>query len=432
MSDQIKVQGQDSLIVLPWQKAPTASEAGKKLFHDYSESVVKIQNGLSTGTGWIGPDGRVVTAYHVIKGGSDLFAVTADGRRHRLGGRVSIDDVADIAALEIVGSATEGRPLAVASKSPEPGATVRTLGHPAGFSLHLSEGTFKQEISLSQRARDAGMEVPRPYFYDGRERASHDQFVNMNWLLSKIPCRHGNSGGPVFNDRNEVVSLCSMGKDGSLFAPARDRLVAVLERAPKDEPFINNGKYVNGFSRLILKADRQPAELLLEAGLAGIAALGFREFRPRSSNMHRGLATTLVLPYVAGQTYFDVSGYLNSASSADSTYYGLSGLADGGMLVGLAGTALSRVPQVHRAFKITALAAVAARAACELMPNHYVVSIERADKQDKRIPFLNHMIKSPLSGESPFSMETPGLDGSMKFAPSLVPIDAMKSINKRH
>lgn len=163
-----------------------------------------------------------------------------------------------------------------------------------------------------------------------------------------------------------------------------------------------------------------------------MAALGFREFRPRSSNMHRGLATTLVLPYVAGQTYFDLSGYLNSASSADATYYGLSGLADGGMLVGLAGTALSRVPQVHRAFKITALAAVAARAACELMPNHYVVNIERADKQDKRMPFLNHMIKSPLSGESPFSMETPGLDGSMKFAPSLAPVDVMKSINKRH
>lgn len=84
MSDQIKVQGQDSFIVLPWQEAPTASEAGKKLFHDYSESVVKIQNGLSTGTGWIGPDGRVVTAYHVIKGGSDLFAVTADRRMNRL------------------------------------------------------------------------------------------------------------------------------------------------------------------------------------------------------------------------------------------------------------------------------------------------------------------------------------------------------------
>ncbi len=96
------------------------------------------------------------------------------------------------------------------------------------------------------------------------------------------------------------------------------------------------------------------------------------------------------------------------------------------MLAGLAGTALSRVPHVQRAFKITALASVAARAACEFMPNHYVLNLERADKQDKRPPFLDHVLI-----KSRFSPEDPAFDNSMRISPNCSPVDALRQINER-
>lgn len=426
MNDQVTVQGKDSLITFPWQESPSASEAGAKLFHDYRESVVKIQNGLGSGTGWIGPDGRVVTAYHVIKGATELFAVTADGHRHRLGGRVSIDDVADIAMLEIVGSSTDARRLTVAAKPAQPNESVRTLGHPAGLSLHLSEGNFAQNSSMEEVLQAAGKAVPRQVFFDSREKASYDQFITMKWHLSRLPCRPGNSGGPIFNSRDEVFSLCSMGRDGVVLSPEHGRLVAVLGRTPADEPFINNGQYVNGFTRMMLKAERQPLQLAAEGAFASFAALGLREFRPRSSNLQRGLGTALVLPYVAGQGYFDVSGYLGSTSSADSTYYGLASLADAGMLTGLAGTALSRLPHVQRAFKITALAGAGARAACEFMPNHYVLNLERADKRDPRPPFLDHVLN-----KSRFTDDEPVFDNSKRVSENCSPLEALRQINER-
>ncbi len=395
MGNDLRVQRPDGSLPWPWQDQPPASQTGAKLFQDFSDSIVKIENGLTSGTGWIAPDGRVVTAYHVIKSATEIFAITQDGKRHRLGGRVSIDDIGDLAALEFVDAIPNAVRLPVGT-SLTTGADVRTIGHPGGWSLHLSEGKFKNASTILGNALANGMSPPDKRFTNPLDIADYQTFLNSNIMVSEIPCRKGNSGGPIFNDRNEVVSVCSMGKDGTLLGPSPERLSAFLQKNPADEKFQNSGYYTNGFSLYLTALERQPLVTLGESAFAGFAAYGFKRLTPKAGVTIRSCATTLALPYVSAQTYFDATGYLGSTNDRDSWKYGLATVADTAMVAGLVGAALFRNPRLHFASKALMGAGALARLSTEVIPNHYVLDISRTNG-DTRAPFLDRLILFPMS-----------------------------------
>lgn len=397
MVGDLRVQRPDGSLPWPWEQQPPATPEGTKLFQDFSDSVVYIQNGYTSGTGWVGPDGRVVTAYHVIKGATELFAITKDGRRYRLGGRVSIDDVGDLAALEFVDAAPNLRRLPVGIEA-KPGSDVRTIGHPGGAPLHLSEGKFTRTSTLLQNATELGKPVPVKSFSNALDAEDFRRFLNSPMMISEIPIRKGNSGGPVFNARNEVVSVCSMGGDGYLLAPSPERMSAFLNCKPGEEPFQNAGYHTNGFSAFLTRLERQPLSTALDSAFAAFAAYGVQRFQPKSGIAIRSCATALVLPYLGGQTYFDMKGYLGSTSSMDSWKYGLATVADSAMILGLAGAAITRNPKIMLASKAICAGGALGRLATEAIPNRYVLDVSRTNG-DTRAPFLDHLIWFPLSAQ---------------------------------
>lgn len=431
MATELRVQRSDSSLPWFWQSQPAATAAGEKLFEDYKNSIFKIENGLTTGTGWIGPDGRLVTAYHVIKGATELTAVSQDGRRYKLGGKVSIDDIADLAALEFVGAKPDAPRIPVADDA-KMATTVRTLGHPLGLPLYLSEGTLVRRTTIAENAALTGIGAPEKKFSSQLDSADYKDFVTSAVIVSEIPCNKGNSGGPLFDHKNRAISICSMGKNSMLVAPAPERFSNFLSTAPADEKFVNSGGYVNGFSAYLTALKRQPLTTTIETALAGFSAYGINRIRPKSSVLIRSCASVLAAPYIAGQTYFDITAFAGSTTKLDSIKYGLASVADSAMVAGLAGATLSRNPKILMASKILAAVGAAGRLSTQLIPNNYVLDVHRTNG-DTRAPFLDHLIWFPLSS-GPVDRAAPS-NSKMKFtvdAKSSLETAFLKSVKSDH
>ena len=69
------------------------------------------------------------------------------------------------------------------------GERVLTIGNSKGEGLSITEGL------VSDRARKVG---------------------STNKIMISIPINHGNSGGPLFNYKNEVIGVVSMGKNNAV------------------------------------------------------------------------------------------------------------------------------------------------------------------------------------------------------------------------
>ncbi|MHC4414526.1 MAG: S1C family serine protease [Planctomycetota bacterium] len=159
-------------------------------------AVIKVATPGGLGSGvLINGDGHAVTNAHVIQGETNLRVTAwlplADGTLQRK----VIEDVEilavnnhiDLALIAIPHLAFAGEltyaPLE-AEESIEVGQTVFAIGNPLGLERTLSQGV----ISTTQRS------------FDGLTYIQTDAAVNP-----------GNSGGPLFNTRGEVVGITNMG-----------------------------------------------------------------------------------------------------------------------------------------------------------------------------------------------------------------------------
>ncbi len=173
-------------------------------------SVIKVSTPGGLGSGVIiNEDGLAVTNAHVIQGETNLrvtvWVPAADGSVQR---RV-IEDVEIVAVNNHLDLALISIPLGdeleefeyaplEADEDIEVGQTVFAIGNPLGLERTMSQGV----ISTTQRS------------FDGLTYIQTDAAVNP-----------GNSGGPLFNTRGEVVGITNMGilfGEGLNFAiPAR-------------------------------------------------------------------------------------------------------------------------------------------------------------------------------------------------------------------
>ncbi len=137
------------------------------------------------GSGFIiDPKGIVVTNNHVIEGADEIYVVLQDGTRlkARLKGR---DPKTDLAVLEV--KPKEPLPYVVFgdSDTAEVGDWVMAIGNPFGLGGTVTLGI----ISARNRDINAG-----PY----------DDFIQTDAAINK-----GNSGGPLFNMKGEVIGVNS-------------------------------------------------------------------------------------------------------------------------------------------------------------------------------------------------------------------------------
>ncbi|WP_051242736.1 Do family serine endopeptidase [Stappia stellulata] len=148
------------------------------------------RRGSSQGSGFfISEDGYLVTNEHVVAGGTEFMVVGDDGLEYeaRL---IGTDERTDLALLK-VDADTEFTYVEFADEAPMVGEWVVAVGNPFGLGGSVTAGI------VSARGRDIGA---GPY----------DDFIQID-----APVNRGNSGGPAFNTKGQVI-----GVNAAIFSPS--------------------------------------------------------------------------------------------------------------------------------------------------------------------------------------------------------------------
>lgn len=148
----------------------------------------------STGTGFFVDNKHLVTNYHVIEKPvlikKEIKAVisTSEKSVEYICEIVAKDVINDLVILKIIGSNPNVSPIYMNNLTPSLGMKVYTLGYPMtstlGESIKLSEGIISSE-----------------YGYKGRS----------NSFQLSVPLNRGNSGGPLFTDKGNLIGIVNSG-----------------------------------------------------------------------------------------------------------------------------------------------------------------------------------------------------------------------------
>jgi serine protease Do len=194
--------------------------------------------GQAVGSGFfVSADGYVVTNNHVVDNGKVVSVVTDDGRTLEAK-IVGSDPKTDIALLKVTEAGTYPY-VKLATTVPRVGDWVVAIGNPFGLGGTVTSGI------VSARGRDIGA---GPY----------DDFLQID-----APINRGNSGGPTFNLRGEVVGVNtaiaspSGGSVGLAFAIPAATVGSVVEQLQ------SSGQVVRGY----LGVQIQPLNKELAEGL---------------------------------------------------------------------------------------------------------------------------------------------------------------------
>jgi len=145
-------------------------------------SVVSVRTEQSLGTGFVVThDGLVATNLHVVAGNAKITITLADHREFRVVEIYNGDRERDLVIMRI-----EAQKLPVLSlgdsNSIHPGDAVVAIGHPLGLEDTVSNGL----ISAIRKLDD-----------------------NLTVLQISAPIAPGSSGGPIFNDKGDVIGVAT-------------------------------------------------------------------------------------------------------------------------------------------------------------------------------------------------------------------------------
>ncbi|QTD46783.1 Do family serine endopeptidase [Ottowia testudinis] len=136
------------------------------------------------GSGFIiSPDGLILTNAHVVRGADEVTVKLTDRREFRAK-VLGQDAKTDVAVLKIDASGLPTAPLG-SSQALKPGEWVLAIGSPFGFENTVTAGV----VSAKGRSLPDDSAVP--------------------FIQTDVAVNPGNSGGPLFNVRGEVVGINS-------------------------------------------------------------------------------------------------------------------------------------------------------------------------------------------------------------------------------
>ena len=151
-------------------------QVGKKPENEGKDYIKDIGSGF-----FVSADGLVVTNEHVVRDADEIVVVTDDGGEFEAE-LIGTDERTDIALLKI-DQPNEVTYAKFSDDLPEVGEWVVAVGNPFGFGGTVTAGI------VSARGRDIGT---GPY----------SDFIQID-----APVNHGNSGGPAFNLKGEVIGV---------------------------------------------------------------------------------------------------------------------------------------------------------------------------------------------------------------------------------
>lgn len=193
-------------------------QPSKSLYQKTLRSVVWIKvpmgKGFATGTGWIADRSKrlIVTNHHVVesqervtllfpqfKNGKLVVEKSAYNEEPGLRAKVLDTDIPrDLAVLQLTDAMPEGsEELKLAGDSPEPGDHVHSIGNPgASDALWVyTSGTVRAVYKKEWPALSGRSVLER----------------KCRIVETQSPVNHGDSGGPVVNDKGELVAVVSSG-----------------------------------------------------------------------------------------------------------------------------------------------------------------------------------------------------------------------------
>ena len=152
----------------------------------------QMVEGVSSGSGFVlTSDGYIVTNHHVVEGSSSISVSFADGRQYTAQ-MIGSDAINDIALLHIV--ARELQPVTIGSSSDlRVGDQVVAIGNALG------------ELSFSLTVG----------YVSGTDRSIATDGSITNMIQTDASINSGNSGGPLFNARGEVVGITTAKYSGT-------------------------------------------------------------------------------------------------------------------------------------------------------------------------------------------------------------------------
>jgi serine protease Do len=192
-----------SAVVHPMAPLMVAYRAGGSPLplKDAANGAVTIFAGDGMGSGvLISADGYILTNHHVASSGR--VRVRWSDHSESIGLVVRADSRRDVALIKV--DAPKGRPLAIRRGPVELGETVFAIGTPLRDQL---QNTVTRGIVSGMRTMDG-----------------------ESFIQSDTPITHGNSGGPLLDDKGAVVGLSDLGTDPALgstinfFIPINDAL----------------------------------------------------------------------------------------------------------------------------------------------------------------------------------------------------------------
>lgn len=211
-------------------KARQAQIAERPILPEYNPKSVRKEKGFVSGTGFfVSNDGHLVTNYHVVDGAASIAVLNPQKRTEAKALLVKADPANDIAILKI-DEATIGIPLS-SSFTASKGDEVLTLGYPLlAIQGQEQKATFGRVNALSGIGND------------------------IRYSQIDVPIQPGNSGGPLMNDRGEVIGvvtatlnqMTALKSSGSLpqnvnYAIKVDYVLPVLNAAKIDRSGVGGG-----------------------------------------------------------------------------------------------------------------------------------------------------------------------------------------------
>jgi 2-alkenal reductase len=188
----------------------------------------------SSGTGFIiDKDGHIVTNWHVVYGGDAFLAILADGTQVEAE-LVGSDPRDDLAMVKIDPADVPATVAFGDSDALKPGAPVVAIGSPLGaFTNTVTDGIVSG--------------LGRNEFAESGNLLQCQNYTNL--IQHTAPINHGNSGGPLFNMKGEVIGVNTLGLPTYNGEPVQGLFFAVPSNLVKDvaTQLIDTGKIAAPF-----------------------------------------------------------------------------------------------------------------------------------------------------------------------------------------
>lgn len=192
----------------PSELPPNASLAD--VVEHVKPGVVKIEvfdeqgDVIGLGSGFVfDRRGWVATNYHVLEEAVRAEAVFADGNRFPIQGYVALWREADLAVVQLGRTPSNLRVVRLSNdRNPKAGSAVFAIGHPHGYEFRVTRGIVNSVTTTDRLPEEVRESV--------RQRRTHGSTPpNHRWILHDADIEPGNSGGPLFNSRGEVIGINS-------------------------------------------------------------------------------------------------------------------------------------------------------------------------------------------------------------------------------